>query len=1497
MAGVCTLSALPILIVVLFPGYFNFVIAPAPYVVFHNIAEFFSIMVSLSIFGIGWYTYDQTGDRHSLFLSTGFLAIGLMDFMHTLGNAAMPAFVTPNSSNKSTQFWISVRLFQAAVFLVSAFIYSGDQRRWLSKRILLSAALLVPGTVFAGITFFPSSVPDTFIQGVGLTPFKKYSEFLVVGLLCLSLAAYWQRMARSGSRLLLYYLAALIVSIFSEICFAVYTRVFDTYNVVGHIYKVAAFSLIYKGIFIVSVKDPYSKLAEGEHARRLASFPELNPNPVLEVAPSREITFFNPATEKTLVNLGMDKNDPGVFLPGDIEAILRDLEKKTESTLSREVTLKDRVFGQTIYLTPQFNVARVYVNDITGRKRMEEERERLLAEVRRQTAELGVQQIELQAQNEELRTAQVELEASRRNYADLYNFAPLGYFTLDTNGIILEVNLAGANLLGIDKQFLLNKPFSVFIAGPDDSEVLRRHRKTTYTSQNRQSCDLALKRKDGSIFYTHLESIAVENIDGKAGYIRTAVIDITERKRAEEARSRLSAIVESSEDAISSTNMDGILLTWNRGAEKVYGYHADEVIGKHVSILYPQERSSELPQLIEKISCGESIERFETVRVRKDGKTVQVSITLSPVKDSAGNMVAVSAITRDITIQKQAEEALLKEHREIALANRLLDVFVKETGNDLYDKALNIMLEAMESRHGVFGYIDEQGDLICPTMSKLFDQCEIAGKCICYTRDKWKGLWSRALLEKKTLFSNKTAIVPRGHMPIRNNMAVPILFQGNVIGLINLANKDTGYTEEDRDFIEAISNKIAPVLFAWIQKELRENERKRAKERISRQNAVLDGINKIFREALACDTEDELGRACLNVAEELTQSRFGFINEMGSDGLLHTIAISDPGWDLCAMHDKAGHCRPPGNFKVHGLYGRVMLDKKSFFTNDPASHPDSIGTPEGHPFLKAFLGVPLIHGGETIGMMGLGNREEGYRNEDLEAAEALSQAIVQVLMRKRMEERVAHLASFPEMDPAPIIELRPCGDVIYVNSVVRTQFPDLPVMGPSHPLLSNWPEISAGFSDGKTCFLFLEAEAGGKAFYQAVYYARQLDVIRIYNADITGRKRAEEKLIRLNDELERRVKERTEDLAKTVATLRLEMDDRQRAEEEIVRLAAAVESAADAIVITEQGAIRYVNPAFEKMTGYSRDEVNGRDLHLFDSGHHDETYFIKVREILKNDGVWTGRLINKKKDGTLYEEECTYAPIRGRSGEILNYMAIKRDVTEKVRLESIAQAVDTMNNIGYIFSGVRHEIGNPVTTIAMSLDLLLKKIEELDKQSIAKYVKGCIEQIEKVEYLLRCLKNFNMYEQLESRDIVLSEFMDKLVELVTNDFVKKGIAILVVVEPDDAKAYADPRALQQVLLNLFTNAADALVGRVDPKITVTVNKAKVVRIRVEDNGCGIPAHRLQDVFKPFYTTKAHGTGLGLMIARKMIAKMNGTLEITSTENTGTAVDISLSAGS
>jgi PAS domain S-box-containing protein len=266
-------SSLPFLMVMLFPAQLHFVMDSASYLLFHNIAEFFSIMVSLSIFSVGWYTYSQSKDRHALFLSAAFLSIGLMDFMHTMASAAMPAFITPNSTNKSAQFWVAVRLFSALAFLLSAYIYKERNTKWLpkavlSKTTLLTIALGVPALVLIGITFYPSYIPDAFITGVGLTPFKIYSEYLIVCLLCLAAGAYWKRMKHSGNRLLMYYVVAFIISVFSELVFTAYKIDFDIHNVLGHIYKVVAFCLIYVGIFVSSVKNPYLERKQAEEALR-----------------------------------------------------------------------------------------------------------------------------------------------------------------------------------------------------------------------------------------------------------------------------------------------------------------------------------------------------------------------------------------------------------------------------------------------------------------------------------------------------------------------------------------------------------------------------------------------------------------------------------------------------------------------------------------------------------------------------------------------------------------------------------------------------------------------------------------------------------------------------------------------------------------------------------------------------------------------------------------------------------------------------------------------------------------------------------------------------------------------------------------------------------------------------------------------------------------------------------------------------------------------------
>ena len=142
------------------------------------------------------------------------------------------------------------------------------------------------------------------------------------------------------------------------------------------------------------------------------------------------------------------------------------------------------------------------------------------------------------------------------------------------------------------------------------------------------------------------------------------LVDITDRKRAEEVQQRFAAIIESSDDAILSKNLDGIIASWNPGAERLFGYKAEEIVGKSVTLLIPAERHNEEPEIIGRIRRGERIEHYETVRLRKDGSLIDISLTVSPIKDRQGNVIGASKIARDITERKQAQarqEVLTRE--------------------------------------------------------------------------------------------------------------------------------------------------------------------------------------------------------------------------------------------------------------------------------------------------------------------------------------------------------------------------------------------------------------------------------------------------------------------------------------------------------------------------------------------------------------------------------------------------------------------------------------------------------------------------------------------------------------------------------------------------------------------------------------------------------------------------------------------------------------------
>ncbi len=235
-----------------------------------------------------------------------------------------------------------------------------------------------------------------------------------------------------------------------------------------------------------------------------------------------------------------------------------------------------------------------------------------------------------------------------------------------------------------------------------------------------------------------------------------------------------------------------------------------------------------------------------------------------------------------------------------------------------------------------------------------------------------------------------------------------------------------------------------------------------------------------------------------------------------------------------------------------------------------------------------------------------------------------------------------------------------------------------------------------------------------------------------------------------------------------------------------------------------------------------------------------------------------------------------------------------RDITEKSRLESIAQAVNAMDNIGFIFSGIRHEIGNPLNSLKMALSVLKQNADNISTEMLQEYVDRGLVDIGRMEYLLKSLRTFTMYENVDLKDLHLVEFMGKFISLLERDCLSHGIRIKTRIPLDLAWVRIDERALHQALLNIFNNAADSLKDQASPEIVIRAEvRDQLVWLTIADNGCGISPEQQKHLFQPFNTSKADGNGLGLVITRKLLAMMNSSIEIESQPGAGTKVIIGL----
>lgn len=344
---------------------------------------------------------------------------------------------------------------------------------------------------------------------------------------------------------------------------------------------------------------------------------------------------------------------------------------------------------------------------------------------------------------------------------------------------------------------------------------------------------------------------------------------------------------------------------------------------------------------------------------------------------------------------------------------------------------------------------------------------------------------------------------------------------------------------------------------------------------------------------------------------------------------------------------------------------------------------------------------------------------------------------------------------------------------------------------------------------------------------------------------------------------------------------------------------AVVEQMSEAIIIASAaGNIQYVNARFEEMTGWTAEDVKGRNILVGSDQGVDPMLYREAMQILFSGKRWSGIFTAQRKDGSSFEQEMTVSPVLDSDGILLNLVAVSHDITEKKQLESIAEASNMVENIGFVFSGIRHELGNPVNSIKTALSVLNANIDKWPRAHVVEYLHRMLTEVGRVEYLLKTLKSFNMHERPTMQSVNLILFVENLLNLVGGDFAKRGIRFSMSLDTNLNKCKADPQALHQIFLNLFTNAADALKDKSDPTIFISINNmGKMIQIKIIDNGAGMDANQQDSVFKPFFTSKVSGTGLGLVIVKKLLAGMKGTIGLNSAVDVGTEVSILLEAAS
>ena len=667
----------------------------------------------------------------------------------------------------------------------------------------------------------------------------------------------------------------------------------------------------------------------------------------------------------------------------------------------------------------------------------------------------------------ERKRAEDALRQSEERFRQFIELLPEAVCEIDTFGNVLLANNKASLMAGYDRADLEKGLNMYAMISPEDQGRAATNIQRMIAGEALGSDEYTLVRKDSSKFPAIVHIGNIINKEGKTAGFRCVIVDITERKRAEEAQHRLAVIVESSHDAILSKTLDGIITTWNRGAEMLYGYTAEEVIGHPVSILVPPEFPGETQQLLGKIRRGEAVKDYAAVRITKDKKRINVLLTISPIQDVSGRIIGASTIAQDITELRRAAEVLKESEKKY---------------RDLFENA----------NEAIFVAQNEKLVFINPMLTKLFgySAAELSAKpfiAFIHPDDREMVIdRHRRRLKGESLPSTYSFRINRKDGSIRwtELSTVVIDWEGkpatlnflsditdrrqaeekvrqvaeewqttfdSINDMVSIQDRDYKLIRINKAYADAVGMKMQDIIGKHCHEVVhnaashilncphhRTIETKKAmtqevfEPRLGAYlevstSPIFDKVGEVIGSVHIAKNISERKRAenlirvrlsllefaTTHSLEELLQKTLDEVGALTESpiGFYHFVdkdqkTLSLQAWSTRTVKE---FCKAEGQGMHYGIdKAGVWVDcvrqRRPVVHNDYYSLPHRKGFPEGHAAVIRELVVPIMRGGYIVAILGIGNKPTDYTDIDVEVVSYLADVAWEITERKRAEE-------------------------------------------------------------------------------------------------------------------------------------------------------------------------------------------------------------------------------------------------------------------------------------------------------------------------------------------------------------------------------------------------------------------------------------------------------------------------------------------------------------